>query len=36
MEFDINIKTGLKGNIIIEDYSREYDQYIAEEELQAA
>jgi hypothetical protein len=30
MEFDINIKTHLNGNIIIEDYSNEYDQYFPE------
>jgi hypothetical protein len=27
MEFDIDIHTGLNGNIVIEDYSQEYDQY---------
>ncbi len=33
MEFDINIQTGLNGTIIIEDYSREYEQYIPEEQI---
>ena len=32
MEFDIDIHTGLNGNIIIEDYSREYDQYFPEDQ----
>ena len=30
MEFDIDIHTGLKGSVIIEDYSNEYDQYFPE------
>jgi hypothetical protein len=30
MEFDIDIHTGLNGNITIEDYSYEYDQYFPE------
>jgi hypothetical protein len=30
MEFDIDIHTGLNGNITIEDYSQEYDQYYPE------
>lgn len=33
MEFDINIKTHLNGNIIIEDYSNEYDQYFPENQI---
>lgn len=33
MEFEININQGLNGNIIIEDYSREYDQYIPEDQI---
>ena len=33
MEFDINIHTGLNGNIIIEDYSKEYDQYFPEDQI---
>lgn len=32
MEFDINIKKESCGKIIIEDYSREYNQYFSEEE----
>lgn len=30
MEFDIDIHTGLNGNITIEDYSQEYSQYFPE------
>ena len=30
MEFNIDIKTGLNGHILIEDYSREYSQYLTE------
>ena len=33
MEFDINIQTGLNGNITIEDYSREYSQYFPEDQV---
>lgn len=32
MEFSIDVHTGLNGKIIIEDYSREYDQYFSEDE----
>lgn len=32
MEFDIDIHTGLNGHIVVEDYSREYDQYFPEEQ----
>jgi len=31
MEFDIDIHTGLNGNITIEDYSNEYGQYFPED-----
>ena len=30
MEFSIDIHTHLNGEIIIEDFSKEYDQYIPE------
>ena len=30
MEFNINVNTNLPGKVIIEDYSREYDQYFSE------
>mgnify|MGYP006988417270 CR=1 FL=1 len=30
MEFDIDIHTGLNGNIVLEDYSLEYSQYYPE------
>lgn len=30
MEFNINVNTNLSGKIIIEDYSREYNQYFSE------
>lgn len=33
MEFDINVKTHLNGNIVIEDYSNEYDQYLPENQI---
>jgi hypothetical protein len=33
MEFDINIQTGLNGNITIEDYSHEYSQYFPEDQV---
>lgn len=33
MEFDIDIHTGLNGNITIEDYSQEYDQYFPENQI---
>ena len=33
MEFDIDIHTGLNGNITIEDYSYEYDQYYPENQI---
>lgn len=33
MEFDIDIHTGLNGNITIEDYSYEYDQYFPENQI---
>ena len=33
MEFDIDIHTGLNGNITIEDYSQEYAQYFPEDQL---
>ena len=33
MEFDIDIKTGLNGHILIEDYSQEYDRYIPDNQL---
>ena len=33
MEFDIDIHTGLNGNITIEDYSQEYDQYYPEDQI---
>ena len=33
MEFDIDIHTGLNGNITIEDYSREYSQYYPEDQI---
>lgn len=32
MEFNIDVKTGLNGHIIIEDYSREYSQYLPEDQ----
>ena len=32
MEFNIEVKTGLNGHIIIEDYSREYSQYLSEKD----
>lgn len=32
MEFNICVNTGLNGNITIEDYSLEYDQYIQEDD----
>ena len=32
MEFDIDIHTGLNGNITIEDYSKEYGQYFPEDQ----
>jgi hypothetical protein len=31
MEFDIDIHTGLHGEITIEDYSKEYSQYFPED-----
>jgi hypothetical protein len=31
MEFDIDIHTGVNGNITIEDYSQEYAQYFPED-----
>lgn len=33
MEFDIDIHTGLNGNITIEDYSKEYSQYFPENQI---
>jgi hypothetical protein len=33
MEFDINIQTGLNGNVTIEDYSLEYAQYFPESQI---
>jgi hypothetical protein len=33
MEFDISIQTNINGNITIEDYSREYDQYFPEDQV---
>lgn len=33
MEFDIDIHTGLNGNITIEDYSQEYSQYYPEDQI---
>lgn len=33
MEFDIDIHTGLNGNIILEDYSLEYNQYYPEDQI---
>ena len=33
MEFSIDIHTGLNGNITIEDYSQEYDQYFPENQI---
>lgn len=33
MEFDIDIHTGINGNITIEDYSYEYDQYFPESQI---
>ena len=33
MEFDIDIHTGLNGNITIEDYSKEYNQYFPENQI---
>ncbi len=33
MEFDIDIHTGINGNITIEDYSYEYDQYFPEDQI---
>ena len=33
MEFDIDIHTGLNGNITIEDFSYEYDQYFPENQI---
>lgn len=33
MDFDIDIHTGLNGNITIEDYSQEYDQYFPENQI---
>lgn len=33
MEFSIDIHTGLNGNITIEDYSNEYDQYFPENQI---
>ena len=33
MEFDIDIHTGLNGNITIEDYSQEYNQYLPEDQI---
>ena len=33
MEFDIDIHTGVNGNITIEDYSQEYDQYFSENQI---
>ena len=33
MEFDIDIHTGLHGEITIEDYSKEYSQYFPEDQI---
>ena len=33
MEFDIDIHTGLNGNVTIEDYSQEYSQYFPENQI---
>ena len=33
MEFDIDIHPGLNGNITIEDFSYEYDQYFPENQI---
>ena len=33
MEFSIDIHTGINGNITIEDYSQEYDQYFPENQI---